>query len=92
MLLHWLTWPFWPVTSMRFAFTSCFGGGIGGLGVVGLAWHRWNCHAPRCPRIGRYHVAGGSFVLCTRHRPGGRPALRHIHAAHAAWLNHHQED
>jgi hypothetical protein len=86
--MHWLTWAFWPTTTRRFAFFSCFGGGIGGLGVAGLLWHRMNCHNPQCWRVGRYHLAGGQFVVCAKHRPGGQPTTEHIHAAHAAWLHH----
>jgi hypothetical protein len=85
--MRWVTWAFWPTSSMRYAFTSCFGGGIGGLSVLGLFWHRLNCHEPGCWRIGRYHVAGGEYVTCAAHHPDGPPAAGDIAAAHFAHLH-----
>jgi len=38
--------------------------------LIGGAWlHRNNCHARRCPRIGK-HTAGGT-PWCARHHPTG---------------------
>jgi hypothetical protein len=38
-----------------------------GAGVLGTIWRHVNCHADKCARIGRFHVAGGQFKLCGRH-------------------------
>jgi hypothetical protein len=81
MSWEWVLWPFWPETGIGYAFFSCF---AGSLSIVGLLWHRFNCHEPRCLRIGRYHVAGGEYVVCARHHPDGKPTRERIHAAHRA--------
>jgi hypothetical protein len=67
---------------------------LGGLisGLV-LAWRHVNCHTPRCPRVGRYPVAGGAFRCCGRHHPGwdgDHPPPGHITAAHHHWARRQQ--
>lgn len=42
------------------------GGLFAGLAV---ALRRINCHEPGCWRMGRYHLAGGEFVVCGKHNP-----------------------
>lgn len=34
--------------------------------IIGL-WHRHNCHAEGCFRIGLHHVAGQQYVVCRKH-------------------------
>lgn len=42
------------------------------LAAVG-AFHKHNCHEPRCLRIGKHHIEGTPY--CTRHIPVRVPAL-----------------
>lgn len=46
-----------------------------------LLYHH-NCHVHRCWRIGRYHAAGGAYMVCARHNPDGKPDHARILAAH----------
>ena len=36
------------------------------IAAVG-AWHKHNCHAKRCPRIGKHILDGTPY--CTKHHP-----------------------
>lgn len=88
-LLHWLAVHTGTVNEPGpyYGFFSGFGSDLQEFGVFALlfgAYHRHNCHTPRCWRIGRYHVAGGEFTVCGRCYPGGPPQARHILAAHQA--------
>ena len=68
-----------------YAFWSGFGSDIGELALLGAvlgAWHRVNCHASGCWRIGRQHVDGTTFVTCRRHHPDGKPTAARIAKAH----------
>jgi hypothetical protein len=58
--------------------------------IAFILLRRHTCHAARCWRIGRYHVAGGSFVVCGRHHPEGRPDYARIIAAHHWHAARHQ--
>ena len=72
-----------------YAFWSGFGANFGEVTLLAgvlAAWHRVNCHAKGCWRIGRQQVAGTTLVVCRRHHPDGKPTREHIlelHRAHA---------
>lgn len=68
------------------------------LGIVVSIWI-WiaahyrlnNCHVDRCPRMGRYPVAGGHYKTCRRHHPEShvrhsKVTFEHIQALHAIHL------
>lgn len=67
-----------------------FWSGVGGdVAIIGallsgpvVLLRRHNCHAARCWRIGRYHAAGGAYMVCARHSPDGKPDHARILAAH----------
>lgn len=50
-----------------YLFWSGFGGRVTFLGFAAAVWHRHNCHAPGCPRIGKHVVNGTPW--CSRHHP-----------------------
>jgi hypothetical protein len=52
-----------------YAFWSGFGSDLAYLGVFWALIRRYNCHQPRCPRLGRFPVAGTSWLACRRHHP-----------------------
>ena len=59
-----------------YGFWSGFGSDIAELGVLGAIAtaayqlvRKYNCHEPRCWRVGTHPAAGGQFVLCYRHHP-----------------------
>lgn len=57
-------------TGTAYLFWSGFGGVLFSLPFFGLLAHHvllHNCHAPRCPRIGRYRADGKPY--CRRHHP-----------------------
>ena len=67
---------------------GAFSGWVSDLGEVALlgaifgAWHRVNCHAKGCWRIGRQHVSGTTYVTCRKHHPDGKPTAEHIAEKH----------
>jgi hypothetical protein len=71
---------------------SLFWGGIGSclseFAILGIVWHKLNCHAKGCYRIGLHHVEGTPYITCRKHHPvhpGSRPATaEEIALAHAA--------
>ena len=75
-----------------YGFWSGFGSDIeefGILGAVGAAIYqlvkKYNCHEPRCWRIGQYSAADGQFLLCYRHHPeyhGEKPTHELIERLH----------
>jgi hypothetical protein len=75
-----------------YGFWSGFGSDItefGIIGAVGTATYqltrKYNCHQPRCWRIGNHPAAGGEFLLCYRHHPdyeGTRPTGETINRLH----------
>lgn len=81
--------------SQEYAFFSGFGtwllAVIGYSGVIATVTRSLNCHAPGCPRLGRFPVAGGMYKVCHRHHPEEHVrdktlTLQHIHDAH--WRLH----
>jgi hypothetical protein len=62
------------------------------IGAVGTGvYHvvkKYNCHEPRCWRVGTHPAAGGQFILCYRHHPdfhGKRPThelMEQLHREH----------
>lgn len=50
-----------------------FWSGVGSdLAYVGILWaliRRYNCHQPRCLRLGRFPVEGTAWSACRRHHP-----------------------
>lgn len=75
-----------------YGFWSGFGSDIGEYVILSavfnglyLHWKHINCHAPGCPRVGRYAAAGGQYKLCHIHHPdhmGEKPTLEFIHRMH----------
>lgn len=57
--------------SDNYDFTSgpgpMFETGILGSGIFFTLWRHLNCHTDGCPRLARFHVAGGQFRVCGRH-------------------------
>jgi len=71
---------------------NLFWGGIGSclseFAILGIVWHKLNCHARGCYRIGLHHVEGTPYITCRKHHPvhpGSRSATsEQIAQAHAA--------
>src|SRR3954453_4586053 len=62
---------------------------ISALGAIGNGVYqlvkKFNCHQPRCWRVGNHAAAGGQFMLCYRHHPdyqGRRPGADLIERLH----------
>lgn len=79
-----------------YAFWSGFGSDIAEVGLLSAVAttayqtvKKYNCHEPRCWRIGNHPAAGGRFSLCYRHHPdyqGKRPSaeiIARLHSQHA---------
>lgn len=78
-------------TSLEYAYFSGFGAWLsstlGLSSIVAAVVLHLNCHAPQCPRVGRYPIAGGQYKVCRRHHPDpeireGRAILAHMHHKH----------
>jgi hypothetical protein len=78
-----------------YGFWSGFGSDIAEFGIIGAIGtgvyqmvRKYNCHEPRCWRVGNHSAAGGQFPLCYRHHPdyhGSRPTsamIKGLHRAH----------
>ena len=78
-----------------YAFWSGFGSDIAEFGIIGAIGtgvyqlvRKYNCHEPRCWRVGNHPAAGGQFLLCYRHHPdyhGTRPTremIKQLHEEH----------
>jgi hypothetical protein len=75
-----------------YAFWSGFGSDIAELGLLSAVattayqmFKKYNCHEPRCWRIGNHPAAGGRFSLCYRHHPdyrGTKPTAEIISRLH----------
>lgn len=50
--------------------------------IAFILLRKHTCHCRGCWRIGRYHAAGGAYVVCSRHNPDGKPDHASIVAAH----------
>lgn len=64
-----------------YLFYSGIGSCFIGLGVIGgliTTVRKHNCHVHRCPRVGRYPVAGTPFIVCQRHHPNGPPSANNV--------------
>jgi len=81
-----------------YGFWSGFGSDLaefGIIGVIGTAVYqlvkKFNCHEPKCLRVGTHPAAGGQFVLCYRHHPdyqGRKPTHDLIERLHREHLQH----
>ena len=79
-----------------YGFWSGFGSDIEEFGVLGAITagvysliRKYNCHEPRCWRIGQHPAAGGQFLLCYRHHPdyqGKKPTHELIERLHREHL------
>ena len=64
-----------------YLFWSGIGSDIGELAIIGGligVIRKYNCHVHRCPRLGRHHVVGTSWVVCAHHHPTGAPTSDQI--------------
>ena len=52
------------------------------LGALVSIYRRHACHVKGCPRIGRFPVAGTTFVVCRRHHPDDAPTHQDVIDAH----------
>jgi hypothetical protein len=79
-----------------YGFWSGFGSDLTELGIIGAIgtgvyqlFKKYNCHEPRCWRVGTHEMAGGQFHVCYRHHPdynGARPThelMVRLHEEHA---------
>ena len=82
-----------------YGFWSGFGSDLAEFGLIGAVAtaayqvvRKFNCHEPRCWRVGTHPAAGGQFLLCYRHHPDfqGRPPthemIERMHREHLARL------
>jgi hypothetical protein len=80
-----------------YGFWSGFGSDLAELTLIGAAAtgvyqivRKYNCHEPRCWRVGTHPAADGQFLLCYRHHPdfaGRRPThetIERLHREHLA--------
>ena len=81
-----------------YGFWSGFGSDLAEFGLIGAVAtgvyqivRKYNCHEPRCWRVGTHPAAGGQFLLCYRHHPdfhGKRPTHEMIERLHREHLAH----
>jgi hypothetical protein len=79
-----------------YGFWSGFGSDLTEFGVIGAVgtaayqlFKKYNCHQPRCWRVGTHPAAGGDFSLCYRHHPdyqGKKPTAELIQRLHREHL------
>lgn len=97
---HWITVHTGSSNSAGVApnynFWSGFGSDLGEYvivsslaGGIAMSARKHNCHVHGCPWIGRYHLAGGQYVVCRKHHPDA--AIRDRHLTHAHILRKHEE-
>jgi hypothetical protein len=80
-----------------YGFWSGIGSDLAEIGLIGAVAtgvyqivRKYNCHEPRCWRVGTHPAAGGQFLLCYRHHPdygGRRPThelIEQLHRDHLA--------
>jgi hypothetical protein len=85
------------LTGPYYGFWSGIGSDLAELTLVGAVAtgayqlvRKYNCHQPRCWRVGNHPAAGGRFYLCWRHQPdnsGGKPTteiIAQLHREHVA--------
>jgi hypothetical protein len=63
-------------------FWSGFGSDLGEMAIAVVVWHKVNCSAKGCWRIGLRH--SGEHVVCHKHHPLGQPTAQTIADAHEA--------
>lgn len=63
---------------------------LGFTTLITGAWHRLNCHTDGCWRIGRFHVAGGQFLVCGKHHTAvtGHPSRLTVDVLKMCHLQH----
>jgi hypothetical protein len=81
-----------------YGFWSGFGSDLAEIGLIGAVvtgvyqiFRKYNCHEPRCWRVGTHPAADGQFLLCYRHHPdfrGKRPTHELIERMHREHLAH----
>jgi hypothetical protein len=82
-----------------YGFWSGIGSDLAELGLIGAVAtgvyqivRKFNCHEPRCWRVGTHPAAEGRFLLCYRHHPdfqGKRPThetIERLHREHLAYV------
>jgi hypothetical protein len=79
-----------------YGFWSGFGSDLAEFGIIGAIatgvyqlFRKYNCHQPRCWRVGNHPAAGGQFSLCYRHHPdyqGKKPTRELIERLHREHL------
>jgi hypothetical protein len=55
--------------STAYNFWSGVGSDLTEFAILGVVWHRLNCHSKGCFRLGLHHVEGTPYVCCRRHAP-----------------------
>lgn len=68
-----------------YGFWSGFGSDLMEFAILGTIFHKFNCHAKGCWRIGLHHVEGTPYVVCRKHHPvvdGQKPTHHQIYLAH----------
>lgn len=76
-----------------YGFFSGFGSDLSEIALLGgfaVIVRRFNCHTSGCWRVGRFHLAGSQFLVCSRHHREvtGTPkkltpeVLKEAHAEH----------
>jgi hypothetical protein len=79
-----------------YGFWSGFGSDLAEFAIIGTIGtgvyqlvKKYNCHQPRCWRVGNHPAAGGQFMLCYRHHPdyqGKRPTGETIARLHRDYI------
>jgi hypothetical protein len=71
--LHWLAHFFGfdagQGNGAHYLFWSGAGSDLAYLALVWSVVRHYNCHQPRCWRVGRLPVPGTSYVVCRKHHP-----------------------
>lgn len=88
----WRNWMgFSSQATDNYAFTSGPGPmlltALGMSTIIAGLWHAVNCHVDGCPKIGRYHVAGGKFKVCRAHHPEDAVRQRKVSHHHVISLH-----
>jgi hypothetical protein len=64
---HWLGLD--SASGDPYLFWSGIGSDLAYLGIFWALLRRYNCHQPRCPRLGRFPVEGTQWKACRHHHP-----------------------
>jgi hypothetical protein len=78
-VLHWLGLD--DASGRPYLFWSGAGSDLAYLGIFLSLLRRFNCHQPRCPRLGRFPVEGTAWSTCRKHHPAPprRGSIREQH-------------